>query len=84
MLSLFQVTTADSHNVPAMGLEAALQLLPERTEYKLYFVVSEHCFAGFKKQRITGTKGTELQVLEGRLAYLKQYVLKCNVMQCTP
>ena len=40
--ALFQTTTAEQHEVDSAGLSEALDLLPDRSEYKLYFPVPEH------------------------------------------
>ena len=55
--SVFQVTTAADHKVSGKGLENALQLLPEKDSYKLYFVVPDHRFESFKKQQVKTTLG---------------------------
>ena len=67
--SVFQVTTAADHKVSGKGLENALQLLPEKDSYKLYFVVPDHCFESFKKRAGQDHAGHGRQTIEGSCCF---------------
>ncbi len=74
------MTTAESQKILDTALDAALQLLPESTEYKLFFVVPERRFNSFKKQQVTSTRGTKPQESQGRVPYVKKYVLRLEMV----
>ena len=74
--SLFQITTAERHEVDSAGLSEALDLLPDTSEYKLYFPVPEHHYPKFGRQKLTTERGTGVPLETMRLKSVRQYALK--------